>query len=80
MSYARQKKEKVSKNTFWGPSPKTFDLNPIYFYLSEHVTTPVYSAPFKMDRRFYQSIFDGSQTVRNQPRIFETEPQSVINP
>jgi hypothetical protein len=58
----------------WGPTAwpsPLLDLNPLDFYLWEHLKTLVYAAPADNEEAFHNQIVDACQTKRNYPGIFE---------
>jgi hypothetical protein len=54
------------------------DLNPLDFYLWEHLKTPVYAAPVDNEEAFHHRIVDACQTIRNYRGIFERMRRSMV--
>jgi hypothetical protein len=54
------------------------DLNPLDFYLWEHLKPLVYAAPVDNEEALHHSIVDACQTTYNYPGIFERIWRSMI--
>jgi hypothetical protein len=54
------------------------DLNPLVFYLWEHLETLVYEAPVENKEELYRRTLDACQTTHNYPGIFEWMRKSMM--
>jgi hypothetical protein len=58
--------------------PLSPDLNPLDFYLSEHLKALVYAAPVDNEEALHHRIVDACQTIRNYPGIFGRMRRSML--
>jgi hypothetical protein len=64
------------RSTAW--PPRSPDLNPLDFYLWEHLNTFVFAAPVDNEESLHRRIADACQTIRNYPGLFEGMLQSMM--
>ncbi|KOC58611.1 hypothetical protein WH47_05735, partial [Habropoda laboriosa] len=53
------------------------DLNPLDFYLWEHLKTTVYAIPMKNEEVFRRCIMEACENIRANPDIFELVRKSI---